>query len=143
MRRFFAFFHAKKRSKFVQAYKNRILVQCIIINLSVKIVKRFCYCAKNFFEAKTLAVRQVFFIMRIDKFLKVSRILKRRTLAQEACDKGKVSVNGKEVKPAHQIKVGDIVEITYQTGNLKFRVTEIKETVKKDEATKLYEVLSS
>lgn len=81
--------------------------------------------------------------MRIDKFLKVSRILKRRTLAQEACDKGKVSVNGKEVKPAHQIKVGDIVEITYQTGNLKFRVTEIKETAKKDEATKLYEVLSS
>ena len=47
--------------------------------------------------------------MRIDKFLKVSRILKRRTLAQEACDKGKVVINGREVKPGHQITVGDVV----------------------------------
>ncbi len=80
--------------------------------------------------------------MRIDKFLKVSRILKRRTLAQEACDKGKVSVNGKDVKPGHQIKVGDVVEITYTSGNLKFEIKEIKETVKKDEAASLYEVLN-
>ena len=49
--------------------------------------------------------------MRIDKFLKVSRILKRRTLAQQACDKGKVYVNGKEVKPSHRIKPDDIVEL--------------------------------
>lgn len=80
--------------------------------------------------------------MRIDKFLKVSRILKRRTLAQEACDKGKVSVNGKDVKPGHQIKVGDVVEITYTSGNLKFRINEIKETVKKDEAASLYEIIN-
>lgn len=79
--------------------------------------------------------------MRIDKFLKVSRILKRRTLAQEACDKGKVSVNDREVKPGHQIKVGDVVEITYTTGSLKFRIKEIKETVKKDDAQSLYEIL--
>ena len=80
--------------------------------------------------------------MRIDKFLKVSRIVKRRTLAQEACDKGKVFINGKEVKPAHQIKVGDIVEISYLTGGIKFVIKEIKETVKKDEAQSLYEIIS-
>lgn len=80
--------------------------------------------------------------MRIDKFLKVSRILKRRTLAQEACDKGKVTVNGKEVKPAHQIKVGDIVEINYVSGSIKFRIDDIKETVKKENVSSLYTVLS-
>ena len=79
--------------------------------------------------------------MRIDKFLKVSRILKRRTLAQEACDNGKVNVNGKDVKPSYRIKVGDEVCITYTTGSLKFRVLNIKETVKKDEASSLYEII--
>ena len=79
--------------------------------------------------------------MRIDKFLKVSRILKRRTLAQEACDGGKVVVNGNKAKPAHQIKVGDIVEINYTSGTVRFRIKEIKETVKKDEAASLYEIL--
>ena len=79
--------------------------------------------------------------MRIDKFLKVSRILKRRTLAQEACDGGKVVVNGSKAKPAHQIKVGDVVELNYTSGTVKFRVKEIKETVKKDEAASLYEIL--
>lgn len=80
--------------------------------------------------------------MRIDKFLKVSRIVKRRTLAQEACDNGKVFINGREVKPAHQIKAGDIVEIRYLTGGIKFVVKEIKETVKKDEAQSLYEIIN-
>lgn len=79
--------------------------------------------------------------MRIDKFLKVSRILKRRTVAREACDGGKVIINGKEVKPSHQIKVGDVVEIDYATGVLKFKILEIKETVKKDEAASLYEII--
>ncbi len=81
--------------------------------------------------------------MRIDKFLKISRILKRRTLAQEACDKGKVSVNGRDVKPGHRIKAGDVVEISYATGSLKFRINEIKETVKKDEAASLYEIIQN
>lgn len=81
-------------------------------------------------------------IMRIDKFLKVSRILKRRTLAQQACDKGKVIVNGKEVKPAKQIKIGDEVELQFTGGAVKFRILNIKETVKKDEASTLYEILS-
>lgn len=79
--------------------------------------------------------------MRIDKFLKVSRILKRRTLAQEACDKGKVVVNGKEVKPAYQVKTGDIIEILYSARGVKFKVCAIKETVKKDEASSLYEII--
>lgn len=80
--------------------------------------------------------------MRIDKFLKVSRILKRRTLAQQACDKGKVKVNGKEVKPAKQIKAGDEVELQFTGGSLKFRILQIKETVKKDEAQSLYEIIN-
>lgn len=79
--------------------------------------------------------------MRIDKFLKVSRVLKRRTLAQQACEKGKVIVNGKEVKPAYRIKVGDEVELQFTGGSLKFRILLIKETVKKDEAATLYEVI--
>ena len=78
--------------------------------------------------------------MRIDKFLKVSRILKRRTVAREACDGGKVIINGKEVKPSHPVKEGDIVEIDYSTGVLKFEVLKVKETVKKDEAASLYEI---
>lgn len=79
--------------------------------------------------------------MRIDKFLKVSRILKRRTVAQEACGEEKVFINGKAVKPAAKVKIGDVVEIVYTSGTLKFRVLEIKEFVKKEEAASLYEVI--
>ena len=68
--------------------------------------------------------------------------MKRRTLAQQACDKGKVIVNGKEVKPARQIKEGDEVELVFTGGSLKFRILKIKETVKKDEAQSLYEVIN-
>ena len=79
--------------------------------------------------------------MRIDKFLKVSRILKRRSLSKEACDGGRVTVNGKDVKPAYRLSVGDVVEIRFGSGNLKFRVLDLKEHVKKDEALSLYEIL--
>ncbi|MCD8309451.1 MAG: RNA-binding S4 domain-containing protein [Clostridia bacterium] len=79
--------------------------------------------------------------MRIDKFLKVSRILKRRTVAQEACSAGKVVINGREVKPAHEVKEGDVVEILYASGTLKFKVLEIKDYVKKDDAGKMYEII--
>ena len=79
--------------------------------------------------------------MRIDKFLKVARILKRRTVAQEACDANKVLINGKPAKSATAVKIGDVVEVVYATGTLKFRVLNIKETVKKDEASSLYEVI--
>lgn len=80
--------------------------------------------------------------MRIDKFLKVSRILKRRTVAQEACSAGKVMVNGGQAKPSHEIKEGDVVEILYNTGTLKFRVLAVKEVVKKDDAQNLYEIIA-
>ena len=80
--------------------------------------------------------------MRLDKFLKVSRILKRRTVAGDACKAGKVSVNGREVKPAYQLKVGDEVELAFAAGSPKFRVLALKETVKKEEAASLYEIVS-
>ncbi len=79
--------------------------------------------------------------MRLDKFLKVSRILKRRTVAAEACKAGKVTVNGRDAKPAHTLKAGDVVELFFAAGSVKFRVLELKETVKKEDAAKMYEIL--
>lgn len=80
--------------------------------------------------------------MRLDKFLKVSRILKRRTVAQEACDGGKVDVNGRAAKPSCQLKVGDLVCVHFATANLTFKVKMLKETVKKDEAAEMYEIVT-
>ena len=80
--------------------------------------------------------------MRIDKFLKVSRLLKRRTIANEACDGGRVKVNGRAVKPSFNVKEGDIVEIGFNSGAVKFKINAIKETVKKEDAEKLYEILA-
>ena len=80
--------------------------------------------------------------MRIDKFLKVSRILKRRSVANEACSGGRVAVNGKDVKPSYSLKVGDEVEIRFGEGVLKFKVLVLKETVKKEEAQTLYEIIN-
>ena len=79
--------------------------------------------------------------MRIDKFLKISRILKRRTVAQEACGEDKVLINGKAAKPSSPVKIGDVIEVLYSAGTFKFRVLNIKETVKKEEAASLYEVI--
>lgn len=80
--------------------------------------------------------------MRIDKFLKVSRVLKRRTLAQEACDGGRVSVNGRTVKPSYNLKIGDVVEIAFNSGAVKFEVLELKETVRKEEAENLFRIIT-
>lgn len=79
--------------------------------------------------------------MRIDKFLKISRVLKRRAVAADACKGGRVSVNGKSVKPAYDLKLGDEVEISFGGGSLKFRVLSLKETVKKEEAPLMYEII--
>lgn len=79
--------------------------------------------------------------MRLDKFLKVSRIIKRRTVANDACDTEHVSVNGKKAKASYDVKIGDVVEITFGEKTLKFKVTDIKEHVAKDEASSLYEVI--
>lgn len=79
--------------------------------------------------------------MRVDKFLKVSRILKRRSLAAEAADGGRVKINGKTVKPSHEIKQGDVLEIGFNSGTVKFRILNVKETVRKEEAETLYEII--
>ena len=79
--------------------------------------------------------------MRIDKFLKVSRIIKRRTVANDACDASHVSVNGKAVKASYDVKVGDVIEITFGQKTLKVRVLDVKEYTKKEEAASLYEVI--
>ena len=80
--------------------------------------------------------------MRLDKYLKVSRLIKRRTVANDACDSQHISVNGRPVKASYQVKEGDVVEITFGTRTLKVRVTSVKETVRKNEAGEMYEVLS-
>lgn len=80
--------------------------------------------------------------MRLDKYLKISRILKRRTVANAACDGGRVSVNGKSAKPAHQLKEGDIVEISFGNKKLCFKVLMLKEHVRKEEANDMFEILS-
>lgn len=79
--------------------------------------------------------------MRIDKFLKISRILKRRSVGKDACDNDKVLVNGKEVKPSFKLKVGDVITVRFLSGEVKFRVENLKETVKNDEAQTLYSVI--
>ncbi|MBQ1334216.1 MAG: RNA-binding S4 domain-containing protein [Clostridia bacterium] len=79
--------------------------------------------------------------MRLDKFLKVSRLIKRRTVANEACDAGRVIVNGKPAKASYDVKTGDIIEIGFGQKNLKVRVTDIKETVRKDDAQTMYDVV--
>lgn len=77
--------------------------------------------------------------MRIDKFLKVSRIIKRRTIANEAADNGRISVNGKVVKPSYDIKINDIVEIKFGDQTSKFKITAIptKQSVRTDEVAKM------
>ena len=79
--------------------------------------------------------------MRIDKYLKVSRIIKRRTVAQEACDQGKVLVNGKVAKPGTDVKVGDVLEITFGERVLKAEILTIAEHVLKDDAKEMYKPL--
>lgn len=79
--------------------------------------------------------------MRLDKFLKVSRLIKRRTVANEACDAGRVTVNGKVAKASQSVKAGDIIEIVFGNKTVKVEVLEVAETVKKDEAKELYRYL--
>ncbi len=76
--------------------------------------------------------------MRLDKFLKVSRLIKRRTVANEACDAGRVLVNDKVAKASLNVKQGDVIEITFGTKAVKVEVLDVQETVRKDEAKELY-----
>ena len=79
--------------------------------------------------------------MRIDKFLKVSRIIKRRTIDNEACDAGRVLINDKVIKASAEVKVGDIVEVLFGGKSVKVEVLSLKETTKKDEAQELFKYL--
>ena len=79
--------------------------------------------------------------MRLDKYLKVTRIIKRRTVANEACDAAHVTANGRPAKASYDVKVGDILEITFGVRTLRIRVLDIKDTVGKDAAASLYEVI--
>ena len=76
--------------------------------------------------------------MRLDKFLKVSRLIKRRTIANEACDNGRVSVNGRVVKASYDVKVGDRLEITMGPRTIAVEVLQVAETVRKDDASAMY-----
>lgn len=76
--------------------------------------------------------------MRLDKYLKVSRLIKRRTVANEACDGERVCVNGRQVKASYQVKVGDVIEVAFGQRTLKVEVLNVNETAKKDEAPAMY-----
>ncbi|HAJ74091.1 MAG TPA: RNA-binding protein [Lachnospiraceae bacterium] len=76
--------------------------------------------------------------MRLDKFLKVSRLIKRRTVANEACDAGRVMQNGKPARASSPVKPGDEIEILFGTRSVKVEVLDVKETVKKEEAQNLF-----
>ena len=79
--------------------------------------------------------------MRLDKYLKVSRIIKRRTVANEACDAARVTINGRPAKASAQVREGDVLEIMFGTNPLKVEVLSVKETVKKEEAAELFEYI--
>lgn len=79
--------------------------------------------------------------MRLDKYLKVSRLIKRRTVANEACDAGRVQANGKVVKASYDVKLGDIIEIAFGNRTVKVEVTDIKDTTKKEDAGEMFKYL--
>ena len=79
--------------------------------------------------------------MRLDKYLKVSRLIKRRTVANDACDGEHISVNGKTAKASYQVKIGDFISITYGEKTVTVKVTDIKDSTKKADATEMFEVI--
>ena len=79
--------------------------------------------------------------MRLDKFLKVSRIIKRRTIANEACDAGRVLINDKVARASYNVKVGDVMEINFGTKTVKAEIVSVAETVKKDDAPLMYRII--
>jgi len=79
--------------------------------------------------------------MRLDKYLKVSRIIKRRTVANEACDAGRVTVNTKQAKASYEVSVGDIIEIKFGDKTTKLEVLAVKETVRKEDASQMYQAM--
>jgi len=81
--------------------------------------------------------------MRIDKFLKVSRLIKRRTVANDACDAGRISVNGKSVKPSYDVKIGDVITIGFGTKALSAKVLSLQPTANKAECAEMFEIINN
>ena len=98
------------------------------------------FCSKSHASEVMLALGKEI-NMRLDKYLKVSRLIKRRTVANEACDAGRVLVNDKPAKASVSVKEGDKIEIQFGTRNVVVRVTSVQETVKKEEAKEMYEYI--
>ena len=92
-------------------------------------------------QAKQPVEKQPITSMRLDKFLKVSRLIKRRSVANEACDSGRISVNGRPVKASYDVKVGDVIEIKLGERINSYEVTDISEHVLKNDAQNLYKPL--
>ena len=80
--------------------------------------------------------------MRIDKFLKVSRVIKRRTVAAEACSGGRIEINGKAAKPAKEVKLGDVVTVSFGSSSLTFEVLNVEEKQTKQSASEMYRIIS-
>ena len=80
--------------------------------------------------------------MRLDKFLKVSRVIKRRPVAKEACDSGRVTINGRPAKAGSEVNVGDEIAVSFGYGDIRFRVLQLLDTTKKEDADGMYELLS-
>ena len=79
--------------------------------------------------------------MRLDKYLKVARIIKRRTVANDACDTERVEVNGRRAKASYDVKEGDVITVTFGERTLKIRVLKVKDSVAKAEASEMYEII--
>ena len=80
--------------------------------------------------------------MRLDKFLKVSRLIKRRTVANEACDAQRITVNGRNAKASYDVKLGDLITVAFGSKSVTIKVLEIKETTKKSESSGMYEIVA-
>ena len=80
--------------------------------------------------------------MRLDKYLKVSRLIKRRSVANDACDASRISVNGKPAKASYDVKIGDLISVSFGSKTVVVKVLEIRETTKKTESVGMYEVVS-
>lgn len=98
----------------------------------------FCFGGRVSFYIERMELENP---MRLDKYLKVSRLIKRRTVANEACDAGRISVNGKVAKASMKVKVGDVIEIQFGNRVTKVEVLSVEETYKKEEARELYKDL--
>ena len=80
--------------------------------------------------------------MRLDKYLKVSRLIKRRTVANDACDGERISVNGKAAKASYTVKLGDLITVVFGTRSVTVRVLDIRDTTKKSESAGMYEIVA-